>query len=234
MGYEKYSYKDSFYHKNKTHFLGKKFLIFISFLFVFGIVFVTTFYEGFNLTGNFVDLVDINNSFEFKSYLSIQELILDDEYEEITIYLSKGSFINLDNKEISLDEIENEIILKDFKGKIKISESNLNYLNGKIAEVIVNNIPMISSKGGKIKIELFPDSEYSFFEIKEKIYLKKISFITSGNINFGTDSLNLNSEKITFENYLGSLMIENKKLILEGFVENLKIEGNNRKLILSK
>jgi hypothetical protein len=228
---KEYSEYHKEYYGNKK--FKRKFLI--GFLGVFIIFFITfLFYNNGGITGNVIGSLNHNNSIEIKTSFSIPEVSLDDEYEEIVLTLNKGGVINLDNKKITLEENENQVILKNFKGEIKIDENNIKELKGKIFEIRINNLPINLKESGKLKISLSQNSKYSFFQIEEGVYLKNVFFITSGNINVGGDSLNLNSEKIEIKNYFGSLTIKDKKIILEGLVENLNIESNSRKISLSK
>lgn len=233
MEYEKYNHNDNFYHRKERSFFGRKSFIFFSFLFVLGIIFITAFYGGGGITGNVVNSLNQNNSIDLKASLSVPEVKLNGEYKEIILSIKKGSFVNLDNKKISLDEVENKLIIKNFDGNIEINENKIKRLEGKVSEIKINNLPINLQKGGRLKFSISPDANYNSFEINEDVHLKDVSFITSGRIDFVGDSLNLNSEKIRFTNYLGSLKIWNKKLILQGVVEDLKIEGESRKIILS-
>jgi hypothetical protein len=231
MEYEKYN-PQSNYQKGKI-FFNRNFFIFLSFLVVIGIIFLTTYYNGFAITGDFIKSTNQNNSIKIKTSIYVSELNLDGEYEEIAFIVKKGSFIYLDNKKISPDGLENKIVIKDFKGDILINKSMISNFEGKVSQININNVPINLQSGGRLKFSLSSDAIYNLFEIKENIKLKDISFVTSGSVDFGGDFLNLNSEKIKFINYLGSLKIENEKLILNGYVESLKIDSESRKIILS-
>jgi hypothetical protein len=233
MEFDKYNqkyYQSS--HKKKR--FGKKTLIFFAFSFVLVIVMFSAFYRGGGITGNVIGNINHNNSVEIKTSFSIPEVSLNDEYEEVILHLNKGVIIKIDNKKINLEDNENKIVLKDFKGELQINENNLKKLTGKVSEIKINNLPLTLQQKGKMKVSLLDNSKYSFFEINEGVYIKSVFFVTSGSLSFGEDSLILNSEKIELKNYLGKLTIKDKKLILEGIVENLKIEGSSRKLGLSK
>lgn len=213
---------------------GKKTFIFLAFSFVIVAVLFSAFYGNRGITGNVIGSINHNNSIEIKTSFSVPEVSLKDEYEEVIIYLSKGNVIKADNKKITLEEMENKIILNDLNGEIKINENNIKELTGKVSKITINNLPINLQGSGKIKISLSENSKYSFFQIDEGVYLKNVFFTTSGTVDIGGDLINLNSEKIEIKNYFGSLTIKDKKLILEGLVENLNIEGNSRKLSLSK
>jgi len=213
--------------------LKKKFLI-VLVLFFLSILLFFFFYNNEVITGRAINSINLNNSIKIKTSLSVPEITLDDEYKEISLYLNKGSSINLDNKQIILQETENYIVLKNFKGKIKLNTNTIEEINGKIFEITINNLPIKLKAGSKIKIVLPQDSKYSLFKIKDDVYLKNMFFTTSGNIFVGGDSLSLNYDKLELKNYQGSLTIKDKTLILDGLVEILNIEGSSRKVILSK
>ena len=233
MDFDKYNqryYQTSY----KKKMFGKKTFLFFAFSFVLVIVLFSAFYDGRGMTGNVIGNINHNNSIEIKTSFSVPEVKLDDEYEEVVLHLNKGAILKIDNKKINLEENENKIILKDFKGELEINEQYLSKLTGKVSEITINNLPLTLQKKGKIKVSLSDNSEYSFFGIEDGVYIKSVFFTTSGSLFFGDDSLILNSEKIELRNYLGKLTIKDEKLILEGFVENLNIEGSSRKLSLSK
>ena len=233
MDFDKYNKKHYYGDGYKKKRFGKKTFIFLVFSFVLVTILFSAFYGNGGITGNVIGSINQNNSIEIKTSFSVPEVSLDDEYKEIVLTLNKGGVINLDDKKITLEENENQVILKNFKGEIKIDENNIKYFKGKISEIKINNLPVIK-ESGKLKISLSQNSKYSFFQIEEGVYLKNVFFITSGNINVGEDSLNLNSEKVEIKNYFGSLTLENKKLIFNGLVESINIEGGSRKVTLSK
>lgn len=234
MDFDKYNKKHYYGNEYKKKRFGKKTFIFLAFSFVLVTILFSAFYGNGGITGNVIGSVNHNNSIEIETSFSVPEVSLNDEYDEIILTLNKGGIINLDNKKITLEENENQVILKNFKGEIKLDETNIKELRGKISEIKINNLPINLKESGKLKISLSQNSKYSFFQIEEGVYLKNVFFITSGNINVGEDSLNLNSEKVEIKNYFGSLTLENKKLIFNGLVESINIEGGSRKVTLSK
>lgn len=201
-------------------------LLLISFLFIF--------LKGGIITGNTINAMNQSNAIEIKTSFYIPELTLEDEYKKIELSLDRGTIIKLDNKKITLEDIKNKIILKDFEGKIKINEDKIKELNGEVSEIRINNLPINLEENGKLKVSLYKGSGYSFLKIKEDVNLKELFFKTSGTIKVGGDSLNLNSEEIQIKNYIGELKIENRKLILEGLVEEINIDSSSRSLSLSK
>jgi hypothetical protein len=233
MGFGKYNKEYYSEERNKRKF-GKKTFIFLVFLFVLVIILFSAFYSMGGITGNTIDSINNNNSVQIKTSFSVPEINLNGDYTEVTLFLNRGTIIKMDNKKINLEEDENKIILKNFKGEININEDYLTKINGKVDEIKINNLPLTLQERGKIKVSISENSRYSFFEIEKGVYLKNIFFTTSGTLNFEEDILNLNSEKVEIKNYLGKLTIKDKKLILEGFVESLNLESSSRKLSLSK
>lgn len=225
------------YYGNKK--LKRKFLkLFLGIFLIFSVG-LLLFYNSLGITGKIISSVNPynnndNNSISIKTSITIPELSLDDSYKEVILNLNKGGIINLDNKKITLEEIENKVILKDFNGEIVLDENSIKQLKGKISEIRINNLPINLKDVGKLKISLSQDSKYSSFKIEENVQLRNLLFTSSGNILVRGDSLNLNSEDVKIKNYFGSLTIENKTLILEGLVESLNLEGDFRKISLSR
>jgi hypothetical protein len=231
MEYNKYNFDKNNYYKK--HRFGKKTFFFLSFLLVVGIVLFSTFYSG-SITGKTISSLNQTNLLNIQTSFSFPEINLKGEYTEVIFSVDKNTIISLDNKQVSLTEPNNQIILKNFKGNVDLNENYIEKLDGRASEIIINNVPINLKSGKKIYFVLSPNSNYDSLEIKEEVYLKDFSFETTGSINFGSDYLNLNSENVQFKNYIGSFKIQDKKLILQGFVESLKIEGDLRKISLSR
>jgi hypothetical protein len=231
MKKEHSDYHNEYYGTKKK--FKKKF--FVGFLGIFLVAAsLLMFYGSGGITGNVIGNIDYNNSVEIRATLSVPEFSLNDKYKEVTLDLNKGAVIKIDDKEIKLKEDDNKIVLADFDGSIGINENYLSELSGKVSEIKINNVPLTSQKGGKIKVILSDNSGYSFFEISEGVYFRNLFFESSGSLFFGEDSLVLNSEDIGLRKYFGKLTIQDKELILEGIVEGISIEGSSRKMSLSR
>lgn len=233
MGLERYHRENLNYrHKRRVH---RRFFFFFLFLIVLGVIFFTTFSDGGSIVGNVIgtNVQSAENLMKISSSLSIPDVSLKGNYEEISISLPEGQFAYMDNKRIPLEEPENKIILKDFKGNIDLSEDLIRAFSGKVSELRINGVPIHLEGEGTLKFSISSNSSYNSFILSEGINLKEVFFISSGEVYLEEDTLKLNSEKITLENYLGGLKIENKKINFDGFVGRVIVEGSSRKIILS-
>lgn len=228
MAYEKYNGGDFYHHGRKSS--KVKWFIFLCFLGILTVILLPLFYEDLKLTGNSIDKLDKEKTIKISSSLTFPEIILDGSYEEIILSIKQGSFVNFDGKKILLDETNNIIILEGFEGFIELNENEIKRLDGRVSDVKINNMFIDSEDKSRSKFSISKDSEYNLFKIDKDVYLKDIHFLSSGSVSFNGDSLKINSEKIRFLNYLGSLRAEKGRLYLEGITEEISIEGDLRKI----
>lgn len=233
MEYEKYNYKDNAYHKKKRFSLGKKFLIFLSFLFVLGMIFITTIYNG-GLPGNVIKNINLNNSFLISLETNIPEIKLEGDYSKITFDTPPNQNLILDEKKILLDKSSNSLIFEGFSGEIEFDEDSINILKGKVSKIYINGVPIINEKDTKMKISLSPTMKYTSIIFKENVYLKEINFISTGKIILGEDILNLNQDEIILRDLFGKLSVDKNKLFFEGLISSLDMEGKDRQISIFK
>lgn len=230
---ENYKHNQQFHYNPKKRIFGVKTLIVLTFLVVLGVIIFTSLYGGINLTGHFTKAIDEESLIGIKASLSDPSINLKGEYEEIIFLIEKDSYLELDNQKIYFEESESKLVLRNFNGEIKIENERIMKLEGRTSEIVINNVP-ISSQGRKSKVNLLSESKFKLFEIKENVYFRSHSFETSGSVSFNEDLINLKSEKLYLENYLGGIKISEGNLVLEGGAQLIRIEGENRKLVLSK
>jgi len=186
--------EDNLYYKKRHHLLGKKSLIFFSFLFILGVIFFTTIYDG-GLTGGVVKNLNSNNSFSISSETNVPNINFQGDYSEITFEISANQNLILEEKEISLDKISNSLVLKDFYGEINFDQNSIKLLKGKVSEVRVNGMKIKDGKNKKMKISL-TGSRYDSINFGE-IYLDELNFVSSGKINLEGDIISLNRDEVT-------------------------------------
>lgn len=216
--------------------LNKKTLLFLGFLFVIGAIVFTTLYSNGVITGN-VASINSNNSIKISSELTSPDFNLKGEYLEIKISSNSKTTIYLGDKSFFLDETrENQIILKEFSGKIEIDGDGI-LLDGKVSDVNLNYLPITDKNNKKIKISSDSKIPYNLVEFKENLFLKEINYISSGTLSVGKqnpDKITLNRDSLVVSNYLGKLKISEGNLFLDGFAENIKINGDEKKISISK
>ncbi len=220
-----------FAHRRKVK---REIFFFVFFTFVIGIILLSSFYGESFLTGKVIGKISQEELIDFQALLSVPDLSLEGNYDEVMVTLGMGQDIYIDNKRISLTEFENKIIFFNFNGKINLNKSGVLNLEGKSSEIKINNIPINSRKNRSLKVSIPQNPPYKSFEIKEEVYIKEIDFESSGKLNLDKDTLNLNSERIKIKNYQGSLKLENSRMNLNGKVEMVEIHGNFSKISLSK
>jgi hypothetical protein len=228
-----YRGNNQYSHEKKRNF---KWGIFVAVLFivVLGIVFFSTFSDQLVGTGKVIDSSNLSDSIHIVTSLSVPELNLKGNYDELILSLGSDSFVYLDNKKVSSSVSNHELILRDFSGTINIKEGDVIDMSGKISEIVLNGVPISSNTNSKIKLSLSPESHYKYFEIKEGFYVKDLSYVTTGDISYEEENIKVNSEKVSLVNYIGSLKIEKGLILLDGNVESLSVVGNLRKITLAR
>jgi len=223
--------EDNLYYKKRPHLLGKKSLIFFSFLFILGVIFFTTIYDG-GFTGGVVKNLNSNNSFSISSETNVPNINFQGDYSEIVFEISANQNLILEEKEISLDKISNSLVLKDFYGEINFDQNSIKLLKGKVSEVRVNGVQIKDGKNKKMKISL-TGSRYDSINFGE-IYLDELNFVSSGKINLEGDVISLNKDEVTIKNLFGEFSIKENKLFFDGLIRSLDIKREDKRISISK
>ena len=245
MGLDKHNLK-YYGHPYKTKKeINKKMLIFSAFLLVMSIIVFTTLYSNGPITGNVItgkaisetDISDDSNKLIIiESELTIPSISFKGDYSEIKILSSSETTIYLGDQSLVLDDSkENQIILKEFSGKVQLGEDGI-LLDGKVLDVNLNGLPI--KKRDDKKIEISSDSEipYNSIEFKEDLFLKEINYLSSGVLFIGEynpDKIILKEDSLIISNYLGKLKINEGVLFLKGLSENIEISGDGKTMIIS-
>jgi hypothetical protein len=230
MKKEQSQYQKEYYGGTRSK---RKYLVFLAVLLILGLITIIIFLGGLNFTGNIVDSLGSNNTFEVKASLSVPEINLDGDYEEIIFSFGQSS-LYVDNKRVPLEGLDNKIVLRNFNGFFSFKEGDILKLDGKASEITINSVPISSDEGTKIKVLMTPGANYKSIEIKERAYLKSLDYISSGQISLGENLLKINSERVVFKNYLGSLSVIEGNLVLNGIVESIRVEGDSRKVFFER
>lgn len=189
--------------------------------------------KNINLTGKVImPSISSNSSIPINSTILFESLSLENTFSKIIINIDGNSIIKIDNKKFDLNEENDEIILKNFKGKIYADKNNLKQLNGKAEEIILNKMP-ISKENGKISISLEKEIRYNKIETSKEIEIKNFEEITEGKVEINDNVIILKSDKISIQNYIGPIILENQKIHFHGNLSRLEIEGKNKNMIFS-
>ena len=233
MQYEKYNYNNS-YNNGRKHFLGKKSLIFLSFLFVLGIIFLTAFYDKIEFTSNVVSMFNANNSFAISLETNIPEIKLKGDYSKIDFDFLNGQEFVLDGKKILLDKSSNFLNLYNFSGEISFDEDSVKIIKGKVSQVYINGVPIQNEKNSKMKISLTSDTKYKSISFWEDIYIREMNFMAFGRIIIGRDTINLNHDNIIIKDLFGRFSFKNNKMFFDGKITKLDINGIDKSIKISK
>ena len=225
--------------------INKKILIFSAFLLVMSIIVFTTLDSNGPITENVITgkaisnvevSIGSDNLIVIESELTIPPLSFKGDYPEIKILSSSETTIYLGDQSLVLDASkENQIILKEFSGKVQLREGGI-LLDGKVLDVNLNGLPI--KKRDDKKIEISSDSEipYNSIEFKEDLFLKEINYLSSGILFIGEynpDKIILKEDSLIISDYLGKLRIDREVLFLKGFAENIEISGDEKKMVIS-
>jgi len=218
---------------HKRHRFITKLLVFLAFLFVISLILFTSLHSDFSFTGNVIQS-DPNNSFSISSETGIPELSLNGDYSQITLSGLKDSDIILGDKIISLNNVEDQLILYDFSGKISINKNSLNILEGKASKIVMNGAPLTNKNNKKLALSLPSPTNYNSLVFKESVIIPSIDFVTSGNVVLDGDNLALNKENLVIKGFSGNFKITENKLFLDGLVSRVDIVGKTKTISISK
>ncbi len=212
--------------------IGKKTLFFLGFLFVIGVILISTFYNDFSITGNFLGNKE-SGPVSISSDMSIPDMSIKGDYPSVRILGIGNVIIYIEGKEFILDKPSNLIVVEDFSGRISFDNKAIYEIDARASKVFVNGLP-ISSKGvSKISIELNSDVFYNLLNVESGVFLERLDYVASGRISADRNSLNFNDERVVIKNFNGKLGVENKRLLLKGLVDSVSIQSDTRKMSIS-
>jgi len=234
--------KDQKKNKFKEH--RWQILTIVSFIIIVGFILATSLpnspFTGNLFSGNIIsktfsgDNGNYSGGLGFKSELkTIPELNLDGNFE--SLYISGGSpesVLNVGSQKVSLGKVKTNFISFDnFNGKINLNKNELSSLEGKIKQITVNGVSMVSVEEGRTtKVNLDKPIKYDSLEILKGVSIDKITYTTSGvlELNGGKQTLNLENDEIEIVGFYGNLKVEKSKLSLDGTVKELNVLGDEK------
>lgn len=178
-------------------------------------------------TGNQIKQ-NTNNSIEINAKLDQPKMQIKGDFNELIIKNPKDTIIYFGNTKLSLDnEKENEILIKNFEGKIEFDSEKIILLEGKSSEIKVNEVPLSAESDDKSKIRLEGNSKYDSFSIRDNLFIDKLTYKTSGLIELikSGDLLTIKDEEVTIKEFLGSIESSLGKINITGKLKELEIKG---------
>jgi len=221
---EKYS-NEPVHKKHKI-----KIIVFGIFLIILFVLVYTSFY-GLPLTGNIIkNEPNSNNSIFISADLTTPVLSLNGEFENVNIKGGSNSFLYVGDKKFPLSNSkDNYIVLINYEGEISFDEEVISNLKGKAMKVSVNGVLMVPKSEDKMKIYFDSDFNYNVLDIKERVFIKKLDYETSGTVKLDEKTtINLEDDNLVIEKFYGNIRIANKHFKLKGYLKNLNVEGNQR------
>tara|TARA_Y100000034_G_scaffold99609_1_gene122505 strand:- start:2221 stop:2922 length:702 start_codon:yes stop_codon:yes gene_type:complete len=213
-----------------------KLFVFIVFVGIILLLIYTSFVGNFSfIGGTIIENISINK-IKINADLTIPQLELDDEFNSIKIEGNSNSFLYVGDQKFSLADLnKNYIILDNYDGEIYFDNENIFKFKGKVNNTIINSIPVTSKSGKNTKIYFDENFNYDSLEIKDRAFIRKLDYVTSGKIslNNGKNVFDISNEKLIINNFQGDLKINRKKLNLDGYITGLKIVGDSDISIMS-
>lgn len=215
---------------HSTHGAQKRIIVFSIFLVVLAFLIVTSFYDKNSLTGSFISNINPNSTIKFYAELTSPGLDIKGNFEKIELKGSSDSFFHVGDQKFLLNSKNNYIILSNYSGEIMFNSTAISALKGKAARVVVNGIAIEPNEKDFLKISFDKEFNHNFLSIGREILVEKIFYSSSGivKINNGKNIFNLNEEKINIKNFIGSLKVENGKFKMNGSIEGMEIQGENK------
>jgi len=208
-------------------------IIFSIFIAILAFLIVTSFYDGASLTGNFINGDRPNSTTKFYAELTSPNLDIKGSFEKIEIRGGSDSFFYVGDQKFRLSSTKNYIILENYTGEMSFNPENIKNLEGKALKVTVNGIVMEPNEKDSLKVSFDKELRYSFLNIESEVLVEKMFYSSSGiiRINNGKNVFNIEDENIGVKNFIGSLRIENDKFKMNGSIESMEIQGQNKILV---
>jgi len=208
-----------------------KLLIFFVFLLILGLLFYFAFFgEGIPFTGNTIIENASYSRIKFDAELTRVPLLeLDGEFKSVRMNGISNSLFYAGDQEVSLVNSSNYIILGDYNGKIYFNEENISKLKGKASIVIINGVSLLPKSGATTKVYFNEGADYTFLELKETVFIKKLSYNTSGEVSLRDrkNIFEIHDEEIMISRFQGDLKVDNGNFNLKGYVERMGLTGQS-------
>lgn len=224
------------HHLIKNH---HKLIAFLIFLSILALLIYTSFngspFTGSVITGSVIGVTE-NNSLRFNAELTTPNLELEGNFEKVEILGGSDSFFYVGNQKFDLGNSErNYLIFENYEGEISSKENGITLMKGKASKVTMNGILITSQTKDTTKVNFEGNFDFNSLEIKEKVSIKELAYITSGIVRLNEDKniFNLNNEEIVITNFNGDLIIENGRSKFNGYVRKLDIKGDSEVSVFS-
>ena len=224
-------YHKEYYQGGKSK---KKPIMFFAFILVLGFILWVAFSGNLGITGNTVRLPTSDNSFPLSLETNVPEIKLAGDYAKISMDVFSGQDLMLDGKRISLSKLSNSLILEGFSGKIGFNENLITLLDGKVSKIFIDGVPIANEKGALMRISSDSEIRHSSVAFDSDIYLKELKYVGYGVVYVSPSAINLNADSILIKNLFGKISIKDDKLFFDGTASDLSINGNDKKISISR
>ena len=221
--------------KKKKH--GKKrlmiFVIGMFSLILFLLVY-TSFYGDISLTGSTIKewVANSNESsgnIQLDAKLTVPYLSIDGEFEKVEIIGGSNSYLRVGDQKFYLGNIkENYLIFDNYDGEISFDSEDILEFKGKASGITVNGVFITPKSKNTAKTDLNKSFNYESLKMDNEVSINELSYMASGiiKLNDGKKIFNIYKEEITINNFHGNLLIKNKELYLDGYIDSLDIIGD--------
>lgn len=169
---------------------------------------------------------NINRTLQVSGSLAVQDnLQMSGTADSVEMQVSAPSSIIIGGERISLSA--GAVSLKNFSGRIDAYINRTVFMEGGAEALGINgaDIASITGKTAGIKISAFSDSTNI-----SNITIGSFGFNASGSLDVGREKngLNIGSEPLQIENFMGSLEISGTSLAIDGFSTKVLLNGKEK------
>ncbi len=227
-----FPFEKFYHHPHKKRIKNKTPLIIIGiFIILLIAILYPLIFSGFNSSKN--SNPDNSGIITFNSQLDIPEMKLKERFDKVVFSGKSLSILEVGSQEVSLSQdVDSEISLINYKGKLYFNESSIYVLDGKAEKVLLNGIPIASKSRSTLNIEFNEPFEYTVLEIPN-FKKSQLKYSTSGYVNLNNEKtiVNLEDEQILMKDILASLKISQNKMNLVGNLSYFETTGKQNIVI---
>lgn len=228
-------------HRKHHRKFPKKTFFFLIFVVLIAGLWFTAFGDK-GITGNVVsdvllkgnETLEVNGVAFSPSNLDVPEMLLNGKFSKVEIQGGGKTFIEAGKQKVDLSNAQNSyIVLEEFVGKISFNGNLITGIIGDSKSITVNGLPIVPKSGNYLKTRLGAEMEYESLDVSDGVYIKDLSYNTSGILEFGerNNIFRLNNDLLHIEKFNGGLLVENSKMDLRGFVERVEVLGKTKIII---
>ena len=209
-----------------------KLIVFLAFVAILGFIIYTSFYGDLPFTGKIVGGFGKSpGTIKINADISVPELNLNGDFLKVEINGGSNSNLFAGGEKFFLgNSRDNYMTMNNYSGKISLNDKKITELKGDTPSLTINGVKIEPKSKNSINVYIDKGFDYNSMSIGEGVLISRISYNATGkiDINDGKNVFNLENQGVVIKSFNGGIKIENRRIILEGYIEGIEITGEQQ------